>query len=965
LRPFPSLHQKDGHPVHLVQVVAREGFSDPRARDALLDLLAEGAKGAVRVEFVSCYLLDGDLAPGSLGEIIPLLLADRVIEDSFLDQDPPQVADADQCLMVLPKPGVMDPVALSLMRAISALGHAGVRARTGRRYLVSGAVDRDALLAAAKRVLMNEVIEEIHTGDDFPRSFPRTAGYRLTRTEVPLDGLTDDALRRLSKERVLSLNRAEMHAVRDFFAGIGRAPTDIELETIAQTWSEHCKHKTLTGIIRFRGERIDNLLKSTIFRATREIGRADCLSIFVDNAGVIRFDEDRAICMKVETHNHPSAIEPYGGAGTGIGGVIRDIMGTGLGARPILNTDVFCFGPPDLPGNRLPRGTLHPKRIMKGVVRGVRDYGNRMGIPTANGAIYFDERYVGNPLVFCGTVGIMPANMVQKAARPGDLVLVAGGRTGRDGIHGVTFASVELNEESEMLDAGAVQIGNPIEEKKVLDAQLKARDLGLYTAVTDCGGGGLSSAVGEMGEAVGVRVDLDRVPLKYDGLSPLEIWISEAQERMIFAVPPEHRERIIEVFAAEGSEAVVIGEFTGDRRLTLRYEGEVVADLPMEFLHDGLPRLEREAVWAAPELTEPPPNPERDLGGSLLAILGSLNVCSKEWVIRQYDHEVQGLTAVKPLVGPKHDGPGDAVVFTAEPGERRGIVVSCGMNPHYGDLDPYAMAGAAIDEAVRNSIAVGGMLERIALLDNFSWGNTDKPDRLGALVLAAKAIYDVSRVYGTPFISGKDSLNNEYSTDEGTIVIPHTLLVSALSVMDDVTKAVTMDLKGPGHGLYLLGRTYDELGGSHLYLQEGVKGANVPRVRPVEAVSTFRALQAAIAGGLVRSCHDLSEGGLAVAVAEMAYAGETGATVDLAAVPREGELNDPAILFSESQSRFVVEVTAERRLAFEAAVAAIPAARIGETNDTRTLTVTGTSGAVVISKALADIRCAHQATLRW
>ncbi len=952
--------------MHLVQVMAREGYSDPRAREARTELMDAGVADVQGVEFVSFYLLEGDLTPESLPKISRRLLTDRVIEEAFIDVDPPAVAGAGQSLLVLPKPGVMDPVALSLMRALSDLGHAGVRARTGRRYLVHGPVDKEALLAAAKRVLMNEVIEEIHVGSDFPRAFPKTAGYILKKVSVSLTDLDEEGLRKLSKERVLSLNLTEMRAVRDFFEEIGRDPTDVELETIAQTWSEHCKHKTLTGIINFRGERIENLLKDTVMKVTRELDREDCLSVFVDNAGVIRFDETRAICMKVETHNHPSAIEPYGGAGTGIGGVIRDIMGTGLGARPILNTDVFCFGPPDLPAERLPRGTLHPRRIMRGVVAGVRDYGNRMGIPTANGALYFDERYVGNPLVYCGTVGIMPADMVEKAPRPGDLVLLAGGRTGRDGIHGVTFASVELNEDSEMMDAGAVQIGNPIEEKKVLDAQLRARDQRLYTSVTDCGGGGLSSAIGEMGEEVGVRVDLDLVPLKYDGLSPLEIWISEAQERMVFSVPPEHRERILEVFAAEGSEATIIGEFTGDERLTLCYDNEVVADLPMKFLHDGLPKLVREAIWEAPALTEPVRDGTEDLGDSLLGILGAPNVCSKEWVIRQYDHEVQGLTAVKPLVGPREDGPGDAVVFSAEPGERRGIVVSCGMNPHYGDLDPYAMAAASVDEAVRNTLAVGGRLAGIALLDNFSWGNTDKPDRLGALVLASRALYDVASVYRTPFISGKDSLNNEYSTDEGTIVIPHTLLVSALSVIEDITKAVTMDLKGPGNGLYLLGETRDELGGSHLYLLSGEKGANVPQVRPEEALRAFAAIEAGTDAQLVSSCHDLSEGGLGVAVAEMAYAGGVGAEIDLGAVPRSDGLDrDEAILFSESQSRFLVEVAPQHREAFEALIAGIPAARIGETNASDSLTALSVTGERVLDKSLADIREAHQATLRW
>jgi phosphoribosylformylglycinamidine synthase len=950
--------------VHLVQVSAREGFPDAAARAALSDLREAGLAGLEEVRLVQCTLISDRLDRAGVEETAARLLADPVTRVYHIDEDPPGCTGAARSLLVLKRPGVMDPVALSLVDAIADSGGPVPEVRLGKRWLLFGDVPTADLLAAAGRVLANETVEEILLDRPFPRSFPHPASYRFSRVEVPVRALDDGALLHLSRKRGLSLNLAEMRAARDWFAGEGREPTDAELDTIAQTWSEHCKHKTLTGRIRFRGESIDNLLASTIMRVTREIDRPDCLSVFRDNAGVIRFDGTRAVCMKVETHNHPSAIEPYGGAGTGIGGVIRDIMGTGLGARPILNTDVFCFGPPDLPASRVPRGTLHPRRVMNGVVAGVRDYGNRMGIPTANGALFFDERYVGNPLVFCGTVGVMPSSMVGKSVRPGDLVLVAGGRTGRDGIHGVTFASVELTADSEKLDAGAVQIGNPIEEKKLLDAQLRARDRGLYTAVTDCGGGGLSSAIGEMGEELGVRVDLSKVPLKYAGLTPVEIWISEAQERMVFAVPPAYREAILAVFAAESCEAVVIGTFTGDHRLRLDYAGNPVADLPMEFLHHGLPRLEREASWSPPPRREVPPPEHPDHGADLRRILSAWNVCSRESVIRQYDHEVQGLTVVKPLVGVRHDGPGDATVITVEPGETRGLVISSGLNPRYADLDPYAAAAASVDEAVRNSLAVGGRLATIALLDNFSWGNCDKPDRLGAMVLACRALYDVALVYRTPFISGKDSLNNEYQTDAGTIVIPHTLLVSSLCVIEDVRKAVTMDLKAAGNDLWLLGETFDELGGSHWLLVRGVDGGEVPRVRPEAALPTFAALEAAIEAGAIRACHDLSEGGLAAALAESAFAGDLGVEADLALVVRPESLRrDDALLFSESTSRFIVETESARRAEVEALFSGIAAARIGRVTESGRVVLRGLAGCPVLDERIEDLRDAFKAPL--
>ncbi|MCK4374673.1 MAG: phosphoribosylformylglycinamidine synthase, partial [Candidatus Brocadiae bacterium] len=568
----------------------------------------------------------------------------------------------------------------------------------------------------------------------------------------------------------------------------------------------HCVHKTLKGYITYEGPVpsgwedyvdaqgrlvLDNLLAQTVARVTAELDKPWCVSVFEDNAGVIEFDDRNSVCFKVETHNHPSAIEPYGGANTGIGGVIRDPLGTGLGAKPILNTDVFCFGPLDMADEDVPRGALHPRRVMKGVVAGVRDYGNRMGIPTANGAVYFDERYTGNPLVYCGNIGIIPRDRIAKAAPPGDLAVVVGGRTGRDGIHGATFSSVELTSESEEVSSGAVQIGNPITEKKVVDTLLKARDAGLYTGLTDCGAGGLSCAVGEMGEKTGAEAEIQDVPLKYQGLSYTEIWISEAQERMVLSVPPENLDALMQVFESEDVEATVIGRFTGDGMLTVKYAGNVVAQLDMDFVHRGLPRFRGTARWEPPAFPDPLVAASWERGGpqeaeacrkalegpddyvaTLEAILAAPNVRSKEWIVRQYDHEVQGQTVVKPLVGADDDGPGDACVITPVLGSRRGIAVGCGLNPKYGDIDPYHSAACAIDEAMRNITAVGASLERTAILDNFCWGNTRRPEQLGTLVRAALACYDCAVGFGVPFISGKDSLNNEFNTGEETIAIP-------------------------------------------------------------------------------------------------------------------------------------------------------------------------------------------------
>jgi len=937
-----------------VDIYADAGQPDLLGREAAEAAIQMGLPAELAIVGARGYLIEGELSRGQIEQIACELLADVVVErtvigpigDVSLNQPPD---GAMRLIHVLPKPGVMDPVAQSAQAAIADFGLTAEAVRTLKKYWVSG-LDEQQLEVLCAKVLANDAIEQVVLGPLEFDTLEVGTPYEFKLLAVPLREMDDEALMRLSIEGQLFLSLAEMQTIRDYFRTLGRDPTDAELETLAQTWSEHCSHKTLTGRIRYRGpdgeRQFDNMLRETIFAATQELRRRAggndwCVSVFEDNAGVVRFDEKYHVAFKVETHNHPSALEPYGGANTGIGGVIRDPLGTGLGARPVCNTDVFCFAPPETSFDQLPPGVLHPRRIMHGVVAGVRDYGNRMGIPTVNGAIYFDPRYLGNPLVYCGTVGMIHCDKAFKEPKPGDLIVAVGGRTGRDGIHGATFSSAELTSQSETVSGGAVQIGNPITEKMLLDVLLVARDRGLYNAITDCGAGGFSSAVGEMGRHIGAEVWLERVPLKYEGLSYTEIWISEAQERMVLSVPPEKWEELNGLCAAEGVEATIIGRFVPTGRLLLKYADHVVGDLSMDFLHEGRPAVVREAIYrpAQPAAPELPEKPRRDYTPDLLAVLGMPNVCSKEWVIRQYDHEVQGGSAVKPLVGRRNDGPGDAAVLRPRLDSHRGLVIACGMNPCYGDLDTYHMAASAIDEAVRNCVAVGADPERVALLDNFCWGNTDRPETLGSLVRAAIACYDVATVLGTPFISGKDSLNNEFRPAGATepISIPPTLLISALGQVDDVRKCVTMDLKQPGDRLYLVGLTRAELGGSQWLLWQGISGGCVPEVDPAAARRTFRAVHRAIAGALVRACHDLSEGGLAVAAAEMAFAGELGARIFLDAVPvdisdHEQRVRLPVCLFSESNTRFLIEVAPERAAEFERifAEAQVPCAQVGE-----------------------------------
>jgi phosphoribosylformylglycinamidine synthase II len=933
------------------------------------------------------FLLESEtLTTAQAEQLASELFADGTVEravtaqvgDQSLSSSPK--GDGSVLLQVLLKPGVMDPVAQSAEAAVRDFGFSLTTLRTLQKYWVGGA-SQQQLNAISTRILANDAIEQTVVG---PLPFTRLqigGEYQFQLRTTSLRDLDDTGLMRLSRDGQLYLQLAEMKTIQKYFADLGREPTDIELETLAQTWSEHCSHKTLAGRIAYRdenGERhFSNMLKETIFAATTQLRKAWgdedwCVSVFRDNAGIVRFVDDDNICFKVETHNHPSALEPYGGANTGVGGVIRDTIGTGMGAKPICNTDVFCFAPPDTPGDQHPQGVLNPKQVMRGVVSGVRDYGNRMGIPTVNGAVYFDPRYLGNPLVYCGNVGLIPADKSFKKVQPDDLIVSVGGRTGRDGIHGATFSSAELTHESESLSGGAVQIGNAVEEKKVLDVILAARDRGLYSAITDCGAGGFSSAVGEMGEEIGAEVWLDRAPVKYAGLSYTEIWISEAQERMVLSVPSQSWHELHAICESEGVEATIIGKFAPTGRLVLKYGEHVVGDLAMDLLHNGRPPVVRSANYE-PQAERPLQLPiANNFTEDLFRILGSYNVASKEWIIRQYDHEVQGGSVVKPLVGVECDGPSDAAIVRPVLDSRRGVVISCGMNPRYGEFDTYAMAASAIDEAMRNCVAVGADPTRIALLDNFCWGDCEKSETLGSLVRAALACHDLSLALEAPFISGKDSLNNEFSYVDanGTkqaIAIPPSLLISAMGQIDNVAQAVTMDLKRPNSLIYLIGDTHDELGGSHFAMIHDLSGGKVPTVNPAVAKRTFASLHSAIELGLVRSCHDLSEGGLAVAIAEMCFAGGIGAEIELSKVPTVGEsLTPAAVLFSESNTRFLCEVASEQADSFERNLASIPHACIGRTQSSTQLKIVDQiGGTTLIESELATLKAAWKKPLAW
>jgi phosphoribosylformylglycinamidine synthase len=978
--------------IYRVEVTTAPGHRDSRGEALTRQARTLGIAGLEGIAVADIYFLQGDLEKGDVRHLVEELLHDPVVERARWQRwQPGQQAAGDggsSFVEVALLPGVTDSVAESVREGAAMIGVAGLQqAASGHRYLLYGSITRDDVHRLATGLLANEVIQAFHVGEPvdppFMRLLDQSTPEQIARAveTIPLRQAGAEELLAISRDRRLSLDLAEMRAIRDYYASEDREPTDVELETLAQTWSEHCVHKTFKARIAYREvqpdgsvheQEIDSILGHYIRAATERADKPWVRSAFVDNAGIVAFDDRFDLAFKVETHNHPSALEPFGGANTGVGGVVRDVIG--VSARPIANTDVLCFGPQELPMAALPPGVLHPQRISDGVIAGIEDYGNKMGIPTVNGAILYDWGYTANPLVFCGCLGILPHGSHRTEPQAGDLVVVMGGRTGRDGLRGATFSSMEMDHETSEVAGSAVQIGHPIHEKMLLEAIMLARDEGLYHAITDCGAGGLSSAVGEMGEALGAKVDLERVPLKYPGLRPWEIWLSEAQERMILAVPPGSWQRLREICAGLDVEATVLGAFTGSGRLEVRYAGRTVGELDCEFLHRGIPRRHLQAEWRPVPLPAPAPGQGRpagdvagDLTGVLLALLAMPETRSKEKVVRRYDHEVQGGTVVKPLVGVANHGPGDATVLApqvASADSRRGVALAVGVNPFYGQLDPYLMAWAAVDEAMRNVVAVGANPGQVALLDNFAWGNPSLPDRLGSLVRCARGCFEAAVSYDAPFISGKDSLNNEYVGRDGQKhAIPGTLVISALGLVPDITRTVTMDLKQPGNWLYAVGLTRGEVGGSSLgrrfpELAAALPGQGPPQV-PDASLALYQGLHSAIAQGLVQACHDCSEGGLLVAAAEMALAGGQGLDLDLRLVPRAADVaDDLSIAFGETLARLLVEVAPKDAPTFEAILDGLPMARIGEVTAGGRLTATGLAGLPVLEAPIGRLSAA-------
>jgi phosphoribosylformylglycinamidine synthase len=932
--------------------VVRFLSTDPRSAGFLSDARALGFHHLQNITCQDLYFVEGFLSPEEIQRLGRELLSDPVtqaFEASILGPErPPTMFNH---IEVAYRPGVTDPVAHEIVRAAHELGFEGVqRAATGLRFFVEG-LNVAEVGRLAKQLLANNVIQHWRIGDITP-SFPEETESSGAVETLPIRQLTNDQLLNLSQDRRAALDLAEMQAIQAYYRKIDRDPTDVEFETIAQTWSEHCVHKTFKARVEvetYAGKQgggrqgateisggatsfpvsvstVDSIIKTYLKSATDKIAAPWVISAFVDNAGIIDFDDEFEVSFKVETHNHPSAIEPFGGANTGVGGVIRDVLG--VSAKPIAATDILCFGPQDMNPDSLPEGVLHPRRIQSGVVAGVQDYGNKIGIPTVNGAILYDEGYTANPLVFCGCVGIAPKGKHRKNPQPGDRVIVLGGRTGRDGLRGATFSSMTMDAQTGEVSGASVQIGDPITEKGLIDVITRARDAELYNDITDCGAGGLSSAAGEMASKIGADIELQNVRLKYPGLAPWEIWLSEAQERMVLAVAPEKLPALQELCDTFNTELTDIGAFTGDGRLVVRYGGKIVLELENEFLHEGIPQRQLKAVIPLSSSPVPPDNRttgQRDNGTTekLLSLLSHPNIASKASTIRIYDHEVQGGTVVKPLTGIEADAPSDAAVLKPI-GTRgkKGIVLSNGINPEYGKRDAYRMALAVIDEAIRNAVAVGADPARIAILDNFCWGDPKRPETMGTLVEAARGCHDGALLFGAPFISGKDSLNNEYLGADGLRhSIPPTLLISAIGIVDDVNQAVTMDLKTPGNALYLLG-------------QLPITKHPVPEV-PAHAPALYRALHKAIRHGLVKSCHDLSEGGLAVAAAEMCIGGRLGLILD-EFIPAEA-------CFAETNGCLLAEIAPASEAAFRALFADLPLTRIGHVTAEPVLKLAGES----------------------
>jgi phosphoribosylformylglycinamidine synthase II len=934
---------------------------DPRGRAVLDEIRATlRLDGIEDVRTVKVYRLEG-INTAEADALAAQLLCERV--DSRWSLNAPLFMGAKRTAEIAYKPGVMNPEAASIVAAARDLGFESLLAADSSwEYHFFGDLSEDQLQIVLDQLLMNQTVESLV---DQPPATLLVSGTPAATTTIAIGSLSDPELLVLSEERQLFLDPNELRAIQAFFVAAKRDCTDAELETVAQTWSEHCSHKTFKAQLVVDGQPRPPLMER--LRATASRHSRDVLSSFIDNSGVIRFFDGWALCGKVETHNSPSAIEPYGGAATGSGGVFRDIAGTGLGAKVIASTDIFCFAPLDLSLEELPPGCLHPRYLLRRAVAGVRDYGNRMGIPTANGSFHFHPSFRAKPAVIVGAYGLMPEAQCQKGRpNPGDQLVVVGGRTGRDGIHGATFSSGEMHRNTSVVNAQAVQIGNPVEEKRTLDVLLEARDRGWIRALTDCGAGGFSSAIGEMTAKSGALVHLHQAPVKYPGLSPWEVWISESQERMVLAVATEHVRGLMDLCRTRNVEATVLGEVTDDGRLTVLHHDTVVVDLPMRFLHEGQPsktlkatRLVRAESTEASESLSPAPPPTSADGwlSAWCRVLGDGAVASKEPVVRCYDHGVQGASALPPFSGERDDGPNDAAVFTPLPDHPYGLVISHGLNPTLMDVDPYRGAIWSAVEALANFVAVGGDPERVALIDNFYWPSPE-PVSLGALDQAVDACVDVADAFGLPFVSGKDSLSGTYRYSDGNLLkISPVLCISAFGPIRDASRTVTADFKLPDSEVFLVGELDADAMAGSVYLggQRGLRGlVPLPDLRRLH--DQFTALHEAIAGGHILACHDVSEGGVAATLAEMCIGGGLGAVIEMTSL---GVGPSDHLFFSETPGCFLVEVAPDAVHALDG----LPRRRVGKTQRELTIEVTE-QGRPLCSAPVEMLRQAWQRLFR-
>ena len=874
------------------------------------------------VEAISEYRvvhLLAELTTGQLTELADQLLADPVGQWWMPAEDH---QPSGLVLETGLRPGVTDREGAELVRSASELGVSVEAATVGKRFVVDGDLDEIEITRLASRVLHNDVIERWAV-DELPAAFLDQHAADQHTTTIDLVDLDEAGLAEVNKRRRLGLDPEEMVVVRDHFATAGRAPTDAELEMLAQTWSEHCAHKTFRAEITVASRDDDNiggdgasdemvinsLMKTYLRAATDEIDAPWVRSAFVDNAGILDFEDGWEVAIKAETHNHPSALEPFGGSNTGVGGVVRDILG--VSAKPIAVTDILCFGPQDLDPDEVPDGVLHPRRIRDGVIAGVGDYGNKIGVPNIAGAVVHHPSYTTTPLVFAGCLGLLPAGSNPTRAEAGDAIVVFGGAVGRDGVGGATFSSQTMGVETAEVAGSSVQIGDPIVEKGLIDVIVAARDAQLYSAITDCGAGGLSSAIGEMAEALGAEVDLQLVPRKYPGLAPWEVWLSEAQERMVVATADPAP--LLELADRWSVGAAVVGRFTGEGRLIVRDGTETVIDLDCGFLHDGRPQRKMRANRF--DTRRPPRQPvDLDAVDTLLALLAHPSIRSNESIVRTFDHEVLGGTLVRPYGGACGDGAADGTVLVP-PGTsgQRGIALGIGVNALYGRIDPESMAWQVIDEAVRNAVIAGADPAELSLLDNFAWGNPTDPDTLGGLVAACKGCHDAAIAFNAPFVSGKDSLYNVFVRPDGSPdPVTPTLVITAMGIVRNLDRVPLTGVVEPANDVWIVGELDGALGGSHLDDVLGAdNGGPIPSI-DITAIGRHHQVAAAIAAGLVRSAHDLSEGGLAVAAAEWAFAGRLGLALEVDSTPET--------LFGEGPGRYLIEVAPEDQRAFAAVV---------------------------------------------